>query len=197
METIRSFIAIELPDKLKEELIRLEGKLKSKGSFPVKWVDPSSIHLTLKFLGDVAADRIEEITGALEGVTREVSPFRLEVRELGVFPNLRRVQIVWVGVSGEVERLSGLQQRIEAGMALLGFPRESRPFTAHLTLARVRDRATPEERQQLGQIIAGTKFEATAAIEVEAVNLMKSQLTPQGPIYTKISSVKLLKPRVS
>ena len=194
MEQVRSFIAIELPDELKVGLTRLQSQLKLGKQPWVKWVDPYSIHLTLKFLGTVAVDRIGEITRAMEEAARGISPFHLEVKELGVFPNLRRVQVAWVGVSGEVDKLSQLQQRIESNLADLGFAPESRPFTPHLTLARLRNWASPDERQRFGQLIAGTKFEAAYTIEVDAISLMRSQLTREGAIYSRISSIGLNKP---
>jgi len=191
MEQIRSFIAIELPDELKQGLTQLEARLKSANQPWVKWVNPYSIHLTLKFLGSIAADRTGQITGAIEEAVRGIPPFHLEVKDLGVFPNLRRVQVAWVGVGGELDKLGQLQQRIESNLAPLGFAPESRPFTPHLTLARVRDRALLEERQRFGQLIANTRFEAAYTIEVDAINLMRSQLTSEGAIYSRISSVRL------
>ncbi len=191
MEQVRSFIAIKLPDELKAGLTRLEAELKL-GKLPsVKWVDPSSIHLTLKFLGNIAVDRIPEITRVMEETTRGLSPFHLEVKGLGVFPNLRRVQVAWVGISGEVDKLGQLQQRIDSSLVPLGFTAESRAFTPHLTLARLRDQASPDERQRFGQLIADTRFEASYTIIVAAISLMKSQLTREGAIYSRISSVVL------
>ena len=191
MEQVRSFIAIELPDEIKLALVRLQAKLKSGGQAPVKWVDPYVIHLTLKFLGNIAIDRIGEITRAIEEAARRVPPFRLEVKGLGVFPNLRRVQIAWVGISGEVARLGQLQQHIESNLSPLGFVPESRPFTPHLTLARLRDRASLDERNSFGQLVASTRFEEVPGFSVDCINLMKSQLTREGAIYSRISSVKL------
>jgi len=193
MEQIRSFIAIELPDELKQELSQLQAKLKSGVPSLVKWVDPYGIHLTLKFLGNIALNRTGEITRVIEEAAKGTAPFHLKVKQLGVFPNLRRVQVVWVGISGEVDKLGQLQQRIESGLARLGFTPESRPFTPHLTLARVRDQASPDEQQRLGQLIASTSFESAHSIEVDAINLMKSQLTREGAIYSRISSVGLSK----
>ncbi len=194
MEQVRSFIAIELPDELKQGLTQLEARLKMGKQPWVKWADPYSIHLTLKFLGNIAVDRISEITRAMEEAVQGVSPFHLEAKDLGVFPNLRRVQVIWVGVSGEVDKLNQLQQHIESKLARLGFTPESRPFTPHLTLARLRDRASLDERQRLGQLIASTRFEAAYAIKVDAINLMRSQLTREGAIYSRIGSVELKKP---
>jgi len=197
MEQVRSFIAIELPDELKLGLTQLEAQLKMSKQPWVKWVDPYSIHLTLKFLGSIAVDRISEITGAMEEAIQGISPFRLEVKDLGVFPNLRRVQVAWVGISGEVDKLSQLQRHLESKLARLGFAPESRPFTPHLTLARLRNRASLDERQSFGQLIATTRFEAVYTIKVDAINLMRSQLTREGAIYSRISSVGLNKSRLS
>jgi len=194
MEQIRSFIAIELPGELKQKLTQLEARLKSGKQPWVKWVDPYSIHLTLKFLGSIAADKTGEITGVMEEAVQGIPPFHLEVKDLGVFPNLRRVQVAWVGVGGEVDKLGQLQQRIESNLAPLGFAPELRPFTPHLTLARLRNQASLDERQGFGQLIAGTRFEAACTIEVDAINLMRSQLTREGAIYSRISSVELKKP---
>ena len=194
MEPVRSFIAIELPDKLKVELSHLEAQLKSGKQPGIKWVDPYSIHLTLKFLGSIAADRIKEITEAMDEAAQGIPPFHLEVKGLGVFPNLKRVQVVWVGMSGEVDKLNQLQKRIESNLARLGFAPESRSFTPHLTLARLRNQASPDERQRLGQLIANIRFEAADTIKVDTINLMRSQLTREGAIYSRISAVALKKP---
>ncbi len=194
MEQIRSFIAIELPNRLRLELGQLEAQLKSSQQPWVKWVNPDSIHLTLKFLGNIASDRTGEITRAMEEAAQGIPPFHLEVKDLGVFPNLKRVQVVWVGISGEVDKLGEFQQRLESNLACLGFAPESRPFTPHLTLARLRNQASLDERQRFGQLIAGSRFEA-GAIEVDAINLMRSQLTREGAIYSRISSVRLKNPR--
>jgi 2'-5' RNA ligase len=194
MEQIRSFIAIELPNELKLGLTQLETQLKSDKQPWVKWVNPEGIHLTLKFLGNIAVDRTGEITKAMEEAVQGISPFRLEVKGLGVFPNLRRVQVAWVGISGEIDKLTQLQKRIETNLTPLGFAPESRAFTPHLTLARLRDQASLDERQRFGQLIANTKFEVAYTIEVDAISLMRSQLTREGAIYSRISLVKLRKP---
>jgi len=191
MEQIRSFIAIELPGELKSGLSQLQAQLKAAGHAPVKWVDPYSSHLTLKFLGNIAADRVDEITRVMEAAAREISPFHLEVKGLGAFPNLRRVQVVWVGVGGEVEQLGQLQRSIESGLAPLGFAPESREFRPHLTIARLRERASLDEQQSFGQIIGSTGFETVYRFGVDSVNLMRSQLTREGAIYTRISSARL------
>jgi len=196
MKQVRSFIDIKLPDELKLGLAQLEAQLKMSKQPWVKWVDPYSIHLTLKFLGSIAIDRIGEIIGVMEEAIRGIPPFRLEVKGLGAFPCLRRVQVAWVGISGEIDKLSQLQQHLTSNLARLGFAPESRPFAPHLTLARLRNRAPLDERQGFGQLIATTKFKTAYTINVDAINLMKSQLTRRGAIYSRISSVGLDKRRL-
>lgn len=193
MEQIRSFIAIELPDEIKLHLDQLETLLKSEKQSGVKWVNPDSIHLTLKFLGNISINQTGEITRAIEESARETSPFKLEVKGLGVFPNLKRVQVAWVGLSGDIDKLGQLQQRIESNLAQLSFTPESRRFTPHLTIARLRNQVSPDERQSFGQLIANTEFSA-GTINVDVISLMKSQLTRQGAIYSRISLVNLKKP---
>jgi len=188
---IRSFIAIELPDELKKELAELVDGLKSSGQSGVKWVNPYSIHLTLKFLGNIDTSRIDEIVAVIERSVQDISPFQIGVGKTGVFPNLRRVQVVWVGLKGDVDKLAQIQQSIESGLAPLGFPAESRKFTPHLTLARLRNQATQDERQRIGQIITATEFESSHGINVNAISLMKSQLTREGAIYSRINIVRL------
>lgn len=190
MEQIRAFIAIELPDELKVKLRQLEAGWPARRATWLKWVNPDSIHLTLKFLGNILAGRTDEILLAMEGATREVPSFQLEVKDLGVFPNPKRVQVAWVGISGEIDKLGPLQQNLESNLALLGFAPETRPFTPHLTLARVRNQASPAEQQKFGELITGTRFEA-GIIKVTAISLMRSQLTRAGAIYSRIGSAKL------
>ena len=191
MEQIRSFIAIELPEEVKQELVTLENQLKERSRINAKWVDPYSIHLTIKFLGDVPINKIDGILHAMEEAVKSTGPFTLQITELGAFPNLNRVQVVWVGLTGELDKLAKLQQRMESGLVPLGFAAESRAFKPHLTLARIRDRASLIDRQNFGNIITATSFKTVNNIEVSSINLMKSELTREGARYSCTGTVKL------
>lgn len=193
MEKVRSFIAIELPARLKLELTQLQARLKAGTTPGIKWVNPDGMHLTLKFLGNVPVAKIDEVTQAMTEAAREVTPFYLAVEQLGAFPSLKRVQVVWVGLGGEVAKLGRLNKLLETSLARLGFAPESRPFKPHLTLARLGNRVLPEERQSLGQLIASTRLEISCSIKVDAISLMRSQLTREGAIYSRISSAELKK----
>jgi len=190
-EQIRSFIAIELPEEAKKGLARLRKELERNEHRFVKWVDPGGIHLTLKFLGNISSKRVTEITEAIKEAAQGISPFHLEISGLGAFPSLGHTRVLWVSVGGEVDKLSGLQQNIDSALAALGFAKEERPFVPHLTLARIREGASAPERRSFGELVSSTTFEDKYHVEVEAIRLMRSQLTPAGAIYTCLSVVGL------
>ena len=191
MEQIRSFIAIELPVELKRAISRLQEQLKAGSRAPVRWVSPENIHLTLKFLGDIDAVVIDDIKDALQEAVWGISAIRLGAEGLGVFPNNTRVQVIWVGLSGEIDRLQKLQQSIDKELAKLGFPAEKRGFSPHLTIARLRDRANANERQDMGRLVENTRFQSSLDFSVTSIHLMKSQLTREGAIYSRLGSVNL------
>jgi 2'-5' RNA ligase len=190
-EQIRSFIAIELSEEAKEGLARLRKELERDEHKFVKWVDPGGIHLTLKFLGNIPSKRVTEITEAIKEAAQGISPFNLEISGLGVFPNLKQARVFWVSIGGEVDKLSRLQQNIDSALAVLGFAKEERSFVPHLTLARIREGASPPERRNFGELVGSTIFEDKYHVKVEAISLMRSQLTPAGAIYTCLSAVEL------
>ena len=190
-EQIRSFIAIELPEEAKKGLARLRKGLERDEHKFVKWVDPGGIHLTLKFLGNIPSKRVAEITEAIEEAAQGVSPFHLEISGLGAFPSLRQARVFWVGIGGELDKLSRLQQNIDSALAALGFAKEERPFVPHLTLARIREGASSSERRSFGELVGSIIFEDKYPVEVEAIRLMRSQLMPAGAIYTCLSLVGL------
>jgi RNA 2',3'-cyclic 3'-phosphodiesterase len=192
VETIRAFIAIELSGEVKKALTQLQSRLKSGSRTPVKWTDPEGTHLTLQFLGNIDAGKVSRITAAMEAAVSDIRPFRLIISGMGVFPSPARVRVVWVGLKGDVEILASLQKRVEEELKPLGFAPETRAFTPHLTLGRVRDEARPEERQGLGRLIGGTEDNIETAFDVNSVHLFRSQLRPTGAVYTRIATVELI-----
>jgi len=191
MALIRCFIAIELPGELKKELAELITLLKRRSPSILRWVDPQGIHITLQFFGEVSEELIEEIELSMVESVKDVHPFQLEVGGTGAFPNLNRPELIWVGVKGEMEKLVALHTKIEDNMELLGFPRERRAYSPHLTLARVRNEAPDFDWQRLGKLISTTTFTSIVPVKVKEVHLIKSQLTPAGAVYTVMKTIPL------
>jgi 2'-5' RNA ligase len=141
------------------------------------------IHLTLKFLGNVAPELIEEIKPALGRAASQTAPIHIEPAGCGAFPTMKSPRVIWVGLRGQVGPLSELARRVEAAMVPLGFKPEDRPFKPHLTVGRVRDRARLEALQQI--LLAHQDFTAEPFDAAEVV-LYKSELRPDGARYTPL-----------
>jgi RNA 2',3'-cyclic 3'-phosphodiesterase len=189
---VRSFIAVEVPLKTKQELSNLQEGLKQAcGHCPARWVAPDAIHLTLKFMGDVPVPKLDLVKRSILQAVAGVDSFDLVLAGLGAFPSLENPNLVWVGLSGEVENLFNIQKRLEHLLAGQGFSPENRPFSPHLTLARVRGEATAADRKRLGQAIGSMACKTDNGIPVHQVSLIKSQLAQAGPIYTIIFSATL------
>lgn len=189
--SVRAFIAVELPEPVKAELAALQRRLAAEPAAGIKWVSPNGIHLTLKFLGQAAPARIEAVKAASAAAAGSIPPFGLGLCGLGAFPNLKRMNVIWCGLSGDLGRLAELQRAVEAEVSPLGFPAENRVFSPHLTLARLREDVSAEARQALAKKLAGTKFEPDLKIPVEEVSLMQSTLLPRGAEYRCLASFRL------
>jgi 2'-5' RNA ligase len=195
MKQIRTFIAIELDEAVKAALTDLQEQLKTEAPHrSVRWVKPGGIHLTLKFLGDVPVNRIEEIEGALTRACAGLPAFSFSVEGLGCFPHTRRPRVLWAGVREESGTLTRLQKAIEDEMDKLGFAPERRKFHPHLTLGRVRRRTSSGDMRRLGQLVSETDIGSLGQMEARSVSLMKSDLRPTGAVYTQLAAVELEEP---
>jgi RNA 2',3'-cyclic 3'-phosphodiesterase len=193
METdeIRLFIAVELPGELKAAIKEYQGRLSAPGMKCARWVSPDSIHLTLKFLGQTDPKLIDAIGQRLTEDTKLVRNFVLKTGGVGFFPNANRMRVFWLGLEGQTDVLLTLQSKIEDSMARLRFPKEGRLFTAHLTLARIREECGAAERQRFAELAGKTPFTLSYTWCVDSVSLVRSQLTPRGPIYTRLFASSL------
>jgi 2'-5' RNA ligase len=192
MTSIRAFVAIELDETIKAALGTAQNELKRSPVAHIgKWVAPQSIHLTLKFLGDIPESQVLAIGQALQCACAGFQPFAISLTEMGCFPNAQRPRVVWVGVGGNVEALTQLQRAVESEINPLGFEPERRGFTPHLTLARVRDKARSSERQELGQLLTQVRVEPSTGMTVQELSLMRSELRPSGAVYTRLVAAPL------
>ncbi len=184
---MRTFIAIEIPDEVKKQMAEAQDRLKGSG-VEASWTRPEGIHLTLKFLGEVKEQRIPEVMNALASAAAGMGRFRIEVIGGGAFPNQKNARVVWIGVSGDLDRLMALQSTVEEAMAGLGMEREDRKFTPHLTLGRIN---YIRSRDAWVGALDALKDIRLSGFEVNAVSLMKSELKRSGAVYTEIGRVEL------
>jgi len=139
---IRCFIALELSEELKTQICNIQKSFSKLAHGYVKWVAPQSVHLTLKFLGDIQVQTIDRIVSVLSGVAAKTTPFSLGTTNLGVFPNFNRPAVLWIGIDGDIRSLLSLHAGIDTQLEPLGFHKEKRVFSPHLTLARLKETAT-------------------------------------------------------
>ena len=183
---LRLFVACELSDEVRAGLGRIQDELRRMGAGRLRWVRPEGIHITLKFLGDVDEPRVDELSRSL---AEAIEPFELRVRPgaLGAFGG-NRLRVVWVGLEGDIDVLAGLAGRVETALEPLGFPKERRPFAAHLTLARVPDGVPVADRQQLASLIERYSPQAMPSMTVTEVALIQSTLRPGGSVYHRLAT---------
>ena len=190
-ETIRAFVAVELSPEVRDALAHVVGYLDGCRIVGTRTVDPASAHLTLKFLGNVPAARVEAIEEALVGATAKSPPLRLRLGETGTFPARGAPRVLWVGLAGDTDGLAALQSRIEEALLPLGFAPEGRPFRPHLTLARMGDRSARSDRDRAAEALSSAPFEPGLTFAVEAVSLMRSILGREGARYVRLASIPL------
>jgi RNA 2',3'-cyclic 3'-phosphodiesterase len=183
---IRVFVAVEIDSQVVDKISAAITELKSRVP-GVRWVDPTNFHLTLKFLGNVEEAQINQIGAALEEQLHPFPRFTINAKGLGVFPDLRRPRILWVGLAG-IE-LPSLVSRLESALEPLDFVPEKRSFTPHLTIGRWRQ--TERASKTLGQALESWKDYQFGATNIDEVILFQSKLNPKGAIYTKLKTVTL------
>ena len=186
-QNIRSFIAIGIPETILQAIGKAQETLKGY-DLGIRWVRKEGIHLTLKFLGNIGWDDVEEIQVAMKEAAKDFSPFTVRAEGIGVFPDLKRPRVIWVGVSGEVEGVRALQKDLESRLNGLGFPREKRSFKGHLTLGRVKGRLDVARLTKALEVLEGFRTESFTA---QSVVLFQSDLRPNGAVYSKLAEVPL------
>ncbi len=188
---IRAFIALSISVAAKSALSDVMQRLAVQAPAGVRWVNPAGMHLTLKFLGDVEPKQLDGIIEAMAQPAVGVSPFSLHLSGLGMFPNERRPKVLWAGVRGSLDSLEQLQAQIDETVSRLGFPRENRPFSPHLTLGRVREPVSSGLVRRISAAMTSTSLGPTEPWLADSVHLMRSILAPGGASYSVLASVQL------
>lgn len=188
---MRVFIAIDVGKEIRAALKQLQEKLRSgvdirKGD--VKWVEPENMHLTLKFLGEIKDEKVVEVCNIVENAAAEHKSFELAIETVGHFGG-RSARVLWVGTGRGSENLLRLAEELEKQLAIAGWPEESRKFSGHLTLCRIRK---PTAGVKLAQASEGYKDFKAGVASVDSVSVYQSQLRPSGPVYTVLGNYKLI-----
>jgi RNA 2',3'-cyclic 3'-phosphodiesterase len=189
-ESLRLFVAIELPGAVREALSRLQHELSRRGLEKLRWVRPEGIHLTLKFLGETPVGRVAAIEGALRPAVERVRPHQLSFGTLGAFHQRSAPRVLWVDLAGDIETLRDLQRRVEKPLNDLGFAPEARGFSPHLTIARVRPEMAREVEGPVRSVVPFRLVEAHV-VPVNEVSLMRSTLRPRGAVYERVAAFPL------
>lgn len=195
MGLLRAFIAIEFPPNIQAAIEKQTARLRQAlGNETVRWIPAQNMHLTLKFLGDIASSHVDFLKQLLTREATLHSQFDLQIGGLGSYPTSRRPRILWIGLHVPAE-LVALQKRIEAGTTHLGYEQEERDFAPHLTIGRVRQNASPAELPKIRAAMDTIQLGNIGTARVDSVHLFKSELQPNGAVYTKLFSAPLSKPR--
>ncbi len=183
---MRSFIAINLPDPIKSDIDSIVERLRPVGP-PARWVPGSNFHLTLKFLDEISPEQVLPIRGAITMAASHANAFDMQLGGFGVYPNERKARVLWIGIESGLETLKTLAREIDRAVSPLGFAREEREFSAHVTLARFRE-PTPVDR--LMNAVSQMPYDS-GSIRVGSIELMKSILNSKGAEYSILESVRL------
>ena len=181
-ETRRLFFALEIPSETRKNAVSLVESFNIPQS-QVRWVRGENLHITLKFLGDVADDQVPAISDAARGVAQKFEPIDIEVAGMGLFPNHEKPQIVWLGAEGETDTLASLEAALSKALEPLGFPADERRYTPHITIGRVKSDVV---RGKLVRIVHERHHERMGAAGVFSIVLFESSLKPHGPVYSVV-----------
>jgi len=183
MDRIRAFLAVDPSPEIHRRLVEVKSLLAETGA-AVRWVRDEGLHVTMKFLGPVTRDGLEALCEELQDIRSTFRVFRLCIKNLGVFPDLRRPRVVWAGV--ESADLPRLARAVEEAAARAGFGTEQRPFRPHITLGRVKDtRGWP----RLREVLAARRAIEVGTCEVTELVAYRSDLRPSGAVYTKLWTI--------
>ena len=184
---LRAFVAVPIPDSVAIFLQQVQARIQLP-VINIRWVAEKNIHLTLKFLGDIDPSQVSAVAAQMDAAVGTIPPFSLVAKGVGVFPNLRHARVLWVGLAGRLDRLTAIQATLESGLESIGFKREPREFSAHLTIGRIRRRI---DAQRIGASLDPVKDATSDWFRVDRLVLFKSLLKPNGPEYSLLHTSHL------
>jgi len=190
VEKVRTFVAIKLTPEIISNIGRVQEELKRTDA-QVKWVEPDNIHLTLKFLGHITPEDLEKVKITTRAILKPFASFEISIAGLGAFPQIEYPRVIWLGINKGKEELGKMVSNLEERLARIGFAKGKRPFSPHLTLGRVK---SSKGKRKLVGILTTTEASNLGNMRVTRISIMKSELKPQGPIYTSLEEIVLQEP---
>ena len=180
--TLRTFLAVDIGPEVRENLRRLQEQLQ-RSQADVRWVRPESIHLTLRFLGEIPASDLEKLEPVMAAAVSGQAAVEISVAGWGMFPSPKRPRVLWVGIPQGREKLAPMAEALERGLIQAGFGPEDRPWKPHLTLGRFR---SPRNLESLSKALAKAGEQVYGRIQADRLTLFQSQLRPGGAVYTAL-----------
>ncbi len=187
MSAVRCFVAVPVAEPVRRMIVRVQEALR-RADADVRWVVEGTLHLTLKFCGDLDEDQVARLGELLAVEAGRWRPMALEYAGVGTFPDRGAPRVVWAGATGDVERLTGLAVAVERHAREVGVEPERFPFVPHLTIGRVK---SGRNIKRLRSAIEPQRQVPLGRDEIRSFELMRSTLTPDGPIYDVVRSFDL------
>jgi len=186
---MRTFIAVELQKDIVEAVDRFLTKTTQEiKNNKISWVKKENLHITIKFLGEIEEEQLETINKVLSEISKSIKSFEVEIKEIGVFPNLNYPRVVWIGVKDEANNLVSLANLVEEKLAKFGFQKEDKEFTAHLTIGRVKKLNNLNEIKTYVEKYKSIEFGKS---KIDSITFFQSILKPEGPEYKVIEKFSL------
>jgi len=192
MSRLRAFIAVELPLEIRQNIQHATSNLRRDTGSLIRWVEAENMHLTLKFLGDIPSANVEALTQMIHAQADSFNCFDIYLTGIGSFPSPKRPRVIYIGIHAPAA-LEAFQRQIESAAHRLGYTAEERAFAPHLTIGRVRQHVRADEQQRLRRALEESTIDSLGTARVNSVHLYKSDLKPNGPIYTNLYSANLRK----
>ena len=190
MSLLRAFVALDIPADLRQRVGQTIAELRQEIGPLVRWVPIENMHLTLKFLGDIAPSNVDMLSQMLRAEADLFPCFDFHLGGLGSFPSLKRPRVLYIGIQAPAA-LDALQRGIESAARRLGYESEERGYSPHLTIGRLRQNATATDQQSIRRRIEQTKIDSLGTARVDSVHLYKSDLKPSGSVYTRLYTAPL------
>jgi RNA 2',3'-cyclic 3'-phosphodiesterase len=190
---LRTFIALDFPPEIIQRIEEIIAYFRTQTpKDALKWVSTNNLHLTIKFLGEIPEEKLDQVKAILTDSLRNKSEFNIEIEGLGMYPNKHNPRVVWLGINAD-DTLINLHQILDSALQAVDIEREKRAFSPHLTIARVRRQTKRNTIKEIGEILSQFKVDSLGKINVKEIVLYQSELTSKGPIYTPLKVESLNK----